>query len=138
MNEKFNKNAKVEQWTKMFLSREEEKGLIVKGPLLILILLHCISFDLSTTRRIGRREVKNVSDNQRPGLPSLLTDWPENTYLVDGIAYVLPTKFRLMSPRGSREGETVLFNQRPGLLSLLMIWLESSDDIDHTGEKEVT
>ena len=33
MNEKFNKNAKVEQLTKMFLSREEEKGLIVKDPL---------------------------------------------------------------------------------------------------------
>ena len=33
MNEKLNKNAKVEQLTKMFLSREEEKGLIVKDPL---------------------------------------------------------------------------------------------------------
>ena len=33
MNEKFNKNAKVEQLTKMFLSCEEEKGLIVKDPL---------------------------------------------------------------------------------------------------------
>ena len=32
MNEKFYKNAKVEQLTKMFLSREEEKGLIVKDP----------------------------------------------------------------------------------------------------------
>ena len=32
MNEKFNKNAKVEQLTKMFSSREEEKGLIVKDP----------------------------------------------------------------------------------------------------------
>ena len=32
MNEKFNKNVKVEQLTKMFLSREEEKGLIVKDP----------------------------------------------------------------------------------------------------------
>ena len=37
MNEKFNKNAKVEQLTKMFLSREEEKGLIVKDPLIILV-----------------------------------------------------------------------------------------------------
>ena len=35
MNEKFNKNAKVEQLTKMFLSREEEKGIIVKDPLAI-------------------------------------------------------------------------------------------------------
>ena len=35
MNEKFNKNAKVEQLTSMFLSREEEKGLIVKDPLLM-------------------------------------------------------------------------------------------------------
>ena len=33
MNENFNKNAKVEQLTKMFLSPEEEKGLIVKDPL---------------------------------------------------------------------------------------------------------
>ena len=33
MNEKFNKNAKVEQLTKMFLRRGEEKGLIVKNPL---------------------------------------------------------------------------------------------------------
>ena len=33
MNEKFNKNAKVEQLTKMFLRRGEEKGLIVKDPL---------------------------------------------------------------------------------------------------------
>ena len=33
MNEKFNKNAKVEQLTNMFLSRGEGKGLIVKDPL---------------------------------------------------------------------------------------------------------
>ena len=33
MNEKLNKNAKVEQLIKMFLSHGEEKGLIVKGPL---------------------------------------------------------------------------------------------------------
>ena len=33
MNEIFNKNAKVEQLTKMFLSREKEKGLIIKDPL---------------------------------------------------------------------------------------------------------
>ena len=32
MNEKFNKNVKVEQLTFMFLSHEEEKGLIVKDP----------------------------------------------------------------------------------------------------------
>ena len=32
MNEKFNKNAKVEQLTKMFLRRGEEIGLIVKDP----------------------------------------------------------------------------------------------------------
>ena len=35
MNEKLNKNAKVEQLTEMFLSREEEKGFIVKDPLFI-------------------------------------------------------------------------------------------------------
>ena len=33
MNEKFNKNMKVEQLTKMLLSCEEEKGLIAKDPL---------------------------------------------------------------------------------------------------------
>ena len=33
MNEKFDKNAKVEQLTKMFLGLGEEKGLIVKVPL---------------------------------------------------------------------------------------------------------
>ena len=33
MNEKFNKNAKVEQLTEVVLSHGEEKGLIVKDPL---------------------------------------------------------------------------------------------------------
>ena len=33
MKEKNNKNAKVKQLTGMLLSRGEEKGLIVKGPL---------------------------------------------------------------------------------------------------------
>ena len=32
MNEKFNKNAKVEQLTKVVSSHGEEKGLIVKDP----------------------------------------------------------------------------------------------------------
>ena len=32
MNEKFDKNAKVEQLTKAVLSHGEEKGLIVKVP----------------------------------------------------------------------------------------------------------
>ena len=36
MNEKFDKNTKVEQLTKMFLSSGEEKGIIVKDPLCIL------------------------------------------------------------------------------------------------------
>ena len=39
MNEKFNKNAKVEQLTKVVLSHGEEKGLIVKDPLELLLLL---------------------------------------------------------------------------------------------------
>ena len=34
MNEKFNKNAKVEQLTNIFLSCGEEKGIIVKDPLM--------------------------------------------------------------------------------------------------------
>ena len=33
MNEKFNKNEKVEQLNKVLLSHGEEKGLIVKDPL---------------------------------------------------------------------------------------------------------
>ena len=37
MNEKFNKNAKVEQLTNMFSSRGEEKGLIVKDPYRLLM-----------------------------------------------------------------------------------------------------
>ena len=36
MNEKFNKNAKVEQLTKVVLSHGEENGLIVKDPLLVI------------------------------------------------------------------------------------------------------
>ena len=32
MNEKFNKNAKVEQLAKVVLSHGEDKGLIVKDP----------------------------------------------------------------------------------------------------------
>ena len=36
MNVKFNKNAKVEQLTKVVLSHGEEKGLIVKDPLVSL------------------------------------------------------------------------------------------------------
>ena len=39
MNKKFNKNAKVEQLTKMFLSREEKKGLMVKDPFNVLCWL---------------------------------------------------------------------------------------------------
>ena len=37
MNEKFNKNVKVEKLTNMFLSRGEERGLIVKDPYYILM-----------------------------------------------------------------------------------------------------
>ena len=39
MDEKFNKNAKVEQLTNMFLSCGEEKGLIVKDPCLVKVAL---------------------------------------------------------------------------------------------------
>ena len=41
MNEKFNKYEKVEQLTKMFLSREEEKGLIVKDPFQFWEFINC-------------------------------------------------------------------------------------------------
>ena len=39
MNEKFNKNAKVEQLTKVVLSHGEEKGLIVKDPFVYGVVL---------------------------------------------------------------------------------------------------
>ena len=42
MNEKFNKNAKVEQLTKRFLSCKEEKALSLK----ILRILHHLNFKL--------------------------------------------------------------------------------------------
>ena len=49
MNEKFNKNAKVEQLTKVVLSHGEEKGLIVKDPFKILLLsLHGLVLILPT------------------------------------------------------------------------------------------
>ena len=38
MNEKFNKNAKVEQLIQAVLSHGEEKGLIVKDPLKLFLL----------------------------------------------------------------------------------------------------
>ena len=46
MNEKFNKNAKVEQLTKVVLSHGEEKDLIVKDPFILRTsdaLLHTLS-----------------------------------------------------------------------------------------------
>ena len=43
MNEKFNKNAKVEQLTNVFLSRGEEKGFIVKDPLYSTYFILCYS-----------------------------------------------------------------------------------------------
>ena len=44
MNEKFNKNAKVEQLTKMFLSCGEEKGLIVKDPFRFFSISYYVKF----------------------------------------------------------------------------------------------
>ena len=44
MNKIFNKNAKVEQLTKIFLSRGEEKGLIVKGPFPVFQISPKLSF----------------------------------------------------------------------------------------------
>ena len=43
MNEKFNKNAKVEQLTKVVLSHGEEKGLIVKDPYTKLMQINFLS-----------------------------------------------------------------------------------------------
>ena len=50
MNEKLNKNARLEQLAKMILSREEEKGLIVKGPLIktSLIVIYFLNHSIST------------------------------------------------------------------------------------------
>ena len=44
MNENLNKNAEVEQLTKLFLSREEEKYLIVKDSSYFYILVYPFSF----------------------------------------------------------------------------------------------
>ena len=50
MNEKFNKNAKVEQLAKVVLSHGEEKGLIVKDPLSFLVSAYSGRLDDSNTR----------------------------------------------------------------------------------------
>ena len=50
MDEKLNKNAKVEQLTEMFLSREEEKGLFVKDPLKDLFPVSCYQGNLLENR----------------------------------------------------------------------------------------
>ena len=62
MNEKFNKNAKVEQLSKMCLSLGENKGLIVKDPFTILAIewmgppygTRLVSIRMSTERRCLR------------------------------------------------------------------------------------
>ena len=48
MNEKLNKNTKVEQLTNMFLSRGEEKGLTVKDPLEVLNTIIFVSLKTGT------------------------------------------------------------------------------------------
>ena len=40
-----------------------------------------------------KRDVGNVSANQRPEWPYLFLVWPKNTNLVENIAYLLPAKF---------------------------------------------
>ena len=57
MNEKFNKNAKVEQLTKMFLSCEEEKGLIVKDPFRVGVIFK-IFYDRAFFEKTPPRENK--------------------------------------------------------------------------------
>ena len=39
-----------------------------------------------------RREVENISANQRPGRPSCFSDRPKNTILVEDVEILLPTK----------------------------------------------
>ena len=48
MNEKFNKNAKDEQLTKVVLSHGEEKGLIVKDPFGAMEILALLADDKNT------------------------------------------------------------------------------------------
>ena len=55
MNEKFNKNAKVEKLTNMFLSSGEEKGLIVKAP-------YCIARGNKTSEATINNDKHNRSD----------------------------------------------------------------------------
>ena len=53
MSEKFNKNAKVEQLTKVVFSHGEEKGLVAKDPLLhsflLLLQLGILSVDIAVS-----------------------------------------------------------------------------------------
>ena len=58
MNEKFNTNAKVEQLTKVVLSHGEEKGLIVRDPLVNVNLAFLLS---SSERHILSIFAKGVS-----------------------------------------------------------------------------
>ena len=62
-----------------------------------------------------RREVKNVSANQKPGPPSCFSDRPKNTNLVEDVEILLPIKFHWIPFSGFRgEVENVPANQRPG------------------------
>ena len=62
-----------------------------------------------------RREVENISANQRPGWPSCFSDRPENTNLVESVEILLSVKFRWILFSGFRgEVENVSANQRPG------------------------
>ena len=62
-----------------------------------------------------RKEVENVSANQRPGRPSCFSDRPENTNLVEGVEILLSVKFRWITFSSFRgEVENVSANQRPG------------------------
>ena len=62
-----------------------------------------------------RREVKNVSVNQRPGRPSCFNDDHKKHNLVKDVEILLPVKFRQIPFSGFRgEVENVSANQRPG------------------------
>ena len=62
-----------------------------------------------------RGEVENISANQRPGRPSLLSDGPgkKNKNLVEGVEIFLPVKFRLIPFSGFR-GEVEILKVNDG------------------------
>ena len=72
-----------------------------------------------------RREVENVSANQRPGRPSCFSDRPEKHKIGRGCWDLASNQFRWIRFSGfRREVENVYVNQRPGRPSCFSDWPE--------------